>query len=102
MFALGVADRVDGVVVERQQIVPALGDGQHDGQSLERFDRFGIDLEHPAEDCDQSGRVVGVPLLVELRCAQAELEHGVVVEVAADGLAIGFRYRIRCVEIACE
>ncbi len=102
LLALVVVDRVDGAVVERQQIVPPLGDREHHGEPLERLDRLGVDLEHASEHADQAGRIVGVPLLVELRGAQAELEHDLGSEIAVDDLAIRCRDRIGRVEIACE
>jgi len=67
-----VARRADRAVVERERVVPPLGDGEDHREPLERGVRRGRELDDAHEDLLEDLRVIAEPLVAEAPRALAD------------------------------
>jgi hypothetical protein len=88
--AAGLADRRDQrLVIEGEQLLPALGERVDRGQLGEGPVGAGLHGEDAEEDAGEAGVVVAEPGLVEGRGAATELLGDLGREVVREGLAVG-------------
>ena len=89
-----------GAVVEREQLVPALGHGQRHRQSLERPLRARRQLEHAGEHLGQSAVILPEPLLLKTRGALADRLRLIGSEVAREHALVRGGDLVGAVELA--
>jgi hypothetical protein len=93
---------VDRAVVEREHVVPSLGDGEQHGEPLQRRLGRGSELQHAQQDLLQDLRVVAEPLVAEAARALADHLGDLGLECLGERLAVQGDDVVWFVELAGE